>query len=166
MKVYALTTCDGGDNEIFCGVITDLKNLKDPGYYNIYECETDSEFSIQNEYNEVPKQHWKNIDYEYQVRKKNNVDDLLLLRKYLHADIDKHYSHYFGKDMKRITEHLTTYPESIIKVATEYFTNNVSDFTNLNIGVERETHKLSVSFDKIKNNKLQTYKIGINLISK
>lgn len=43
MKVYVLTTNDGGDNEIFCGVISDPILIKE-SYYTIYEVEVDSPF--------------------------------------------------------------------------------------------------------------------------
>lgn len=44
MKVYVLTTSDGGDNEIFCGVISSLENMPEK-YYSVYEVEVDAPFS-------------------------------------------------------------------------------------------------------------------------
>jgi hypothetical protein len=44
MKVYVLTTEDGGDNELFCGVITNIDKVKNRSWYTIYEVEVDSEF--------------------------------------------------------------------------------------------------------------------------
>ena len=42
--VYVLTTSDGGDNEIFCGVISDLDLLKNKHLYYVYQVRIDSEF--------------------------------------------------------------------------------------------------------------------------
>lgn len=53
--VFVLTTSDGGDNEIFCGVVANLKNVKNQCNYCIYEVEIDSEFYDQD-YNLPPMQ--------------------------------------------------------------------------------------------------------------
>ena len=45
MKVYVLTTTDGGDNEIFCGVVSNLALIQNPEGYYIYEVEVDSSFN-------------------------------------------------------------------------------------------------------------------------
>lgn len=59
-KVFALTTDDGGDNEIFAGIVSDLKNIKNPQYYTIYEVGVDSPFNTVIADN-VPSQSFKEI---------------------------------------------------------------------------------------------------------
>ena len=50
MKIYVLTTTDGGDNEIFCGAVSDTAKIKNPSFYFIYEVELDSGFTDEYEY--------------------------------------------------------------------------------------------------------------------
>jgi hypothetical protein len=45
MKVYVLTTEDGGDNEIFAGCVTDLALVNNIDSYNIHMVEVDSPFN-------------------------------------------------------------------------------------------------------------------------
>jgi len=45
MKVIVLTTNDGGDNEIFCGVVSDISKVGNPFQYYVYEVDVDSDFN-------------------------------------------------------------------------------------------------------------------------
>jgi len=61
MKVYVLTFEDGGDNEIFAGVVSDIKKIKNPEHYHIYYVEIDSPFSATTNPWEFPMQFYKEI---------------------------------------------------------------------------------------------------------